>query len=167
MTYNAPPIKDILAYSNYKISTYHRERLGMCYAIDLDLVEYDANGDPVAIIEFKHFNVRKIDFTDPKLRAQQRLADKASLPFFVVVYYLLDDEQYSGKQTQFYVISGNDTAVKLLASHNNQPANWCSESSYARLTHLLRNIPLPSHLVYSTSVDRTQRKPDIIYDRSN
>jgi len=69
------------------LSARHRKWGWDCPAIDIDflMLEYD-NGEPVAIIEYKHERAAAQHPTHPSYRALRSLADKASVLFLGVRY---------------------------------------------------------------------------------
>lgn len=86
-------------------------------------IEYD-NREPVAIIEYKSITavVNKDDANNTTLK---RLADRASLPFFVVIY--------NQANVKFGVVPLNDLALQLL------PADVVmNEAQYQRFLLMIR-----------------------------
>lgn len=71
------------------ISRWHRTIGFDCPMVDIDFVvaEYD-HCIPVAIIEYKHerANPRDFESTHPSIKTLCAMADKAAIPFFVVIY---------------------------------------------------------------------------------
>lgn len=74
-------------YRDEWISSIHRKWGWNCPAIDVDMImiEYD-DGEPVAIIEYKHINASQQSMSERALRPLRRLSERAQLPFFLVVY---------------------------------------------------------------------------------
>ncbi|MDQ3541694.1 MAG: hypothetical protein M3440_13520 [Chloroflexota bacterium] len=71
-----------------KISLRHRDWGLGCPAIDLDfvLIEYSF-GQPVALVEYKHFIAQPVVQTDWRYNAHIVLANNSHIPFFVARYW--------------------------------------------------------------------------------
>lgn len=69
------------------LSERHRQWGFNCPAVDLDFVlcEYD-QGEPYAIVEYKRDTAAPTPLSHPTVRALERLATRAKVPFFFVVY---------------------------------------------------------------------------------
>lgn len=135
------------------ISNRHREFGWNAAFTDIDFMglEYD-QGKPVCLIEYKHFNA-KINLDHPSIQAQKWLADKAELPFFLVVYY--------PKEFQYYVIPINDRAKQV--PHCEGVKFW-SEKNFVKLLYFLRNRVAPEEILrkMSKTLDKNLPLPNIL-----
>lgn len=87
-----------------RLSERHRAWTDNVPAVDIDatggqlltaaFVEYD-NKEPVALIDYKDHRTRHLKDTDPSLIVLTRLATRAGLPFYTVVYTDNGDEPWS------------------------------------------------------------------------
>ena len=79
-----------LGFRDMDISLRHREWGYQCPAVDIDFLmcEYDF-GQVVAIIEYKHHNIKEIDPSKSSFKVIKNLADQryTPIPFFVVMYW--------------------------------------------------------------------------------
>lgn len=129
-------IRNTEHYSSKKISNWHRSRLRKGFiAVDFDLLEYDSNGKPLAIFEYKHFFFREIKLKNPALVALASLATSADIPAFLVCYALVDDYDLPTiqQQSEFFVVPMNDRARLLVPNPEHM-----SEFRYAALHFVLR-----------------------------
>lgn len=108
----------------------------------------------VAIIEYKHGNILTVR-NSAAMKSVKALADAASLPMFVVVYYGLDADH---PVPMMLVIPANYQAALIT------PTKWCSVFEYSRLMHKLRkkvfnpfasladaSTPVEARVLYSLS----------------
>ncbi len=89
------------------LSDRHRRWYGKnCPMVDLDFVacEYDS-GKPAAIVEYKHVERGREDFTHPTYQALAHLANRAGIPFMVAYY--------QPNPWRFYVIPMNESATAI------------------------------------------------------
>lgn len=114
------------------ISHRHRDWGFDCPAKDIDflLVEYDER-IPVALIEYKHMNASESDIRSLEHHPIRWLADKAGIPFAVVLY---DDSN-----AMFRAIPKNANAVGVFKS-----AEWLTEADFVCLLYKLRNRQPPA-----------------------
>lgn len=71
-----------------EISARHRLWGAACPAADLDLVLAELHlGEPVAIVEYKHFRARPVELGSAVYTALCKLADRAGLPFLIAHYW--------------------------------------------------------------------------------
>lgn len=134
--------KERTGWRDEAISGRHRTWGIACPATDLDfvLVERYFN-DPVAIVEYKNEHISKtISFTDGNIVSLRKLSDKASLPFFVVVY----------KDTfaSFGVAPANEIAKSILQL-TGSVCKAMSEKEYVELMYKIRGEPLPYDIAKS------------------
>jgi hypothetical protein len=110
------------------LSGRHRSWGWDCPAIDIDFLVVEYNYCiPIAIIEYKHENAMEIDPAHPSYRALKELADRASLPLFVVRYNLAEN--------QFTPAALNSIARDVF------PNNYVMrEKEYVRFLYALRKI---------------------------
>lgn len=134
------------------ISNRHREFGWNVAFTDIDFMglEYD-QGKPVCLIEYKHFNA-KINLSHPSIQAQKWLADKAELPFFLVVYL--------PEKFMYYVVPVNELAKNV--PNCSEPKYW-SEKNFVKLLYFLRNRICPTEVLdkMSKTVDKTLPLPNI------
>lgn len=121
-----------------KLSERHRA-WGECYMADIDhivtdmtAVEYD-NRKAVALIEYKYYS-NSTDLNCANIAAIEDLANRASLPFFVV--------QYDAGDWEFLVRPRNEQARVFVPKRT-----WMSESDYVCLLHRLRGKDAPTVLL--------------------
>jgi hypothetical protein len=153
-------IRNSSNYSNLKISNWHRTALGRHQtAIDLDMIEYDQTGKPLALTEYKHNNQTVIDTRDPKILTLANLATSANIPAFVVSYCLKDDPDCGFPEfSTFYAIPLNDRAKFFI-----QEPMWLSERSYAKLICACRNEDQnrPEHANLSAKKESNPKTPEV------
>lgn len=82
-------------------NVWHRKIGNKIYCCDIDFVEYDTNGNPIALIETKKFGNKMSDF---QTIALTKTADKLDVPFFLI--------QYNKDMTKFLVEPINESATK-------------------------------------------------------
>jgi hypothetical protein len=135
------------------ISNRHREFGWNAAFTDIDFMglEYD-QGKPVCLIEYKHQNA-KINLDHPSIQAQTWLADKAELPFFLVVYY--------PKEFQYYVVPINNYAKQVPYC---QEAKFWSEKNFVKLLYFLRNRIAPEEILQkmSKTLDKNLPMPNFL-----
>ena len=121
------------------LSLRHREWGWDCPALDVDflLIEYDY-GHPVALVEYKHEDAAPQVVTHPSYRALIELADRASLPLFVV--------RYAEGFAWFRVVPLNEQAKECLSDR----ITW-SEKEYVSFLYGLRGRHIPSEIAESLS----------------
>jgi hypothetical protein len=148
-TYNEVFVKKE-RYSAYErnqwISERHRHFGRDVPAADLDflMMEYDS-GEPIALIEYKG-SFEKYSLNHPTIRAQAKLATRAGLPAFVVVYY---QDYYN-----YYVVPINDIAKTV---------PWCDEPrffnevNFVKMLYWLRKRKAPKNVLDKL---HTQKIPD-------
>lgn len=114
---------------------------------DIDQLEYVHEKDGtirfVAIIDVKHGSIEKL-LDVSAIKAQEMLAEKLDIPFFIVLTYL-DPEKY--EVPMYYIRPKNhqarDIMIKLkksLASHFQEGGLWCSVYDYSKFQHYIRKI---------------------------
>ncbi len=118
-------------WRDHRISERHRTWGYDCPALDLDFVmlEYDT-GKAAALVEYKHEDAAPIRGAHPSLRAICDLANRASVPAFVV--------RYADDFTWWYVIPLNDLARSLQAEEV-----FLSEEQWVALLHRCRGREMP------------------------
>ena len=88
--YEKSVMPEKLGYRDMDISLRHREWGYQCPAVDIDFLmcEYSF-GQTVAIIEYKHHNIKQINPDNPSFKVIKNLADQryTPIPFFVVMYW--------------------------------------------------------------------------------
>ena len=74
------------------ISDRHRDFWGKpLYCSNSDMIYYDwKTAEPLAMIDWKHSNIKKLDLNHPNIQCQRKLADKYPIPFFVIIYNEID-----------------------------------------------------------------------------
>lgn len=93
--------------------------------------EFDRR-EPVAIIEYKDRRAR-LDCKDANNTTLRRLADRASLPFFIVVY--------DTNQVKFGVVPMNDLAKTFVPK-----THILSEEKYVELLYRVRGRDVPESI---------------------
>lgn len=135
------------------ISNRHREFGWNAAFTDIDFMglEYD-QGKPVCLIEYKHQNA-KITLSHPSVQAQKWLADKAELPFYLVVYY---PEAFA-----YYVVPVNEFAQNTV--HCDQSKFW-SERNFVKLLYFLRGRNCPTEILekMSSKLDKNLPSPNFL-----
>jgi len=108
----------------------HREYGWDAPSTDLDCVEYD-HGQPVAIVEYKHYRASKVDLQHPTCRANRALADAAGIPFLLVRYWPC--------RWTYYVQAANDIAAEEIPPEGELDSEWY----YVDLLYYLRDRCMP------------------------
>jgi len=118
-------------------------------AVDIDfLLEYD-NRKACAIIEYRHYN-GSIRTDSANLLAQIDLANRASLPMFVVQYRYANDDGTLWKEHTvddpafFRIIPCNDHAEKLWLTQDVD--SFMTEREYVSWLYQLRGRVMPTNL---------------------
>lgn len=130
--------KERTGWRDEKISRRHREYGIALPALDLDfvLVEYQYH-NPVALIEYKSFQARKVNPKSGAMRAVSALADNSNIPFFVVRYWA----SCTAHPWFFQVFPINSTAFQV------QPfASVMTELQFVKLLYQLRGKTLPNDI---------------------
>lgn len=117
-----------------RLNERHRQWGWDCPAVDIDklFIEYD-NGNPIAIVEYKHENARQASTKDASIHAIIELGNRAQLPVFGV--------RYANDFAWFRVVPLNETA-KLFQSNRQE----MTEHEYVALLYRLRNRTMPDNL---------------------
>ena len=119
-------------------SRRHRYYGNDCCAVDLDYLPFKFNeyynGEPVALIEYKHENAAEQDYSKPNFQALIRLGDRAELPVFCV-YYAHDMSWYIGDPL-------NDYARKIISTRTR-----FTEFEYVRFLHDLRGVKVHDNYI--------------------
>lgn len=90
------------------LSRRHREYGVDCPAADIDCLVEIARGVPAAIIEYKKANAN-LEASYQSVRSLEILADRASLPFFVVLYRVVRSRWF------FRIVRANPRGFHLLS----------------------------------------------------
>lgn len=116
------------------ISARHREWGFNCPAVDLDwlMVEYNL-GEPVALVEYKHYLASAPSLMHPTYRALAALAQKAAVPF-LIAYYWPD-------LWAFRVAPVTPLAVDLF------PVSDLSEVEYVAKLYEARRLAIDAHVL--------------------
>jgi len=114
-----------------RISKRHKQWGWNCPALDIDflLLEYD-EGKAVALVEYKHEDAQVVRLGHPSVRAVVDLADRASLPAFVV--------RYADDFTWWYPTPLNQRARELLPE-----ARMTTEAEWVEILYRCRGRDLP------------------------
>ena len=90
--------------------------------MDLDCVEYDGDGNTLALVETKYGLVQDIDLNDIQFTVLCKMA-REEIPVFCLVYYPMDEhgnlvdanEPYENmKHIQYYVVPVNRCAKRIV-----------------------------------------------------
>ena len=116
-----------------ELSARHREWGVECPATDIDCIVEIARGKPAAIIEYKRSNA-DLEQSLQSWRALWILADKAKLPFWVVVW------DNGGGRWTFRIARANETGIRLIREHLPfaGDAPLLNERDFVRFLHLVR-----------------------------
>lgn len=114
-------------------SAWHRTLGPNLPACDLDWIEFD-RGVPVALLETKHLQAADENIYTASLRAQEKLAEMASLPHFIVRY------DVDPPAAMFFIEPRNQWAEQYVDS----PC-YMDEGEYTRFLHDLRREPHATH----------------------
>ncbi|MCA9813343.1 MAG: hypothetical protein KC483_10865 [Nitrosarchaeum sp.] len=72
---------------DHRLSFFHRLAGSGCYATDVDFIELNSSGEPIALFEFKHCNAPPIHpHKSFQLSALKRLAQIAKIPAYGIRY---------------------------------------------------------------------------------
>jgi hypothetical protein len=123
------------------LSAKHRQWGYNVPATDIDflVIEYD-RGQAQALIEYRHVNGKAVD--DSSIKALRDLADRASLPFFIVRYQYATDNgnlwQAAKIDTEaaFRIIACNHRAEQLWVTQDID--TWMTEKEYVVWLHKIR-----------------------------
>lgn len=159
-------IKERLGKRNLAYNKRHREYGDRLIMEDIDTVEYHADtNEPVAVIETKFGLVKEIDLNSKQNCRQAKLANKLGVPYFCLVYYIMDkrkkliDAADVGAEVghvQYYLIPVNRRAVEILSE-----PEAMTECQYVEFLYKLRGEVLPKQLeltlyktwLYTSTVD--------------
>lgn len=118
---------------------------------DIDVLLYDKDQEPIAMMETKHYWKNELNFTEKtQLNALTKFAKRANLPLFYVFYYYPGEDDYSksvnryGKVWRYKIFPINDLAKETLR----EPTEM-TKRQYAEFEYKLRKI-LPSPYYLST-----------------
>lgn len=113
-------------------SRRHREYGIDCPATDIDCLVEIARGVPAAIIEYKKANAN-LEASYQSVRSLEILADRARLPFFVVLYRAIRDRWF------FRIVHANSRGFHLLSplSGSILPVNM-AERDFVRFLYTIR-----------------------------
>ena len=116
------------------ISRRHREWGLPCSALDIDflLIEY-RNGEPKALIEYKHHFAEIQDPKKPSYKALIKLGNCADIPVFGVRYDNNDD-----KNPQFTITPLNNKAKDFIINPNKDGRIVLNERDYVKLLYKIR-----------------------------
>lgn len=134
---NLPPVKlERTGWRDEWISNQHRKFGWNAPMVDIDFLglEYDS-GQPVAIIEYKHYNAR-VNLNHPSIQAQSILATNSKIPFFVVVYY--------PETSHYYLYPINQIAQQIKYCDQPRPV---SERNFVKLLYHLRKRSAPEDIL--------------------
>lgn len=141
-----------------RFSELHKQLGQKLYCMDLDLLELSPQGDPVAALELKHFNLQTPITMDFKLQASLKIANKLQVPFYIVIYVPNSPKVYDPigqidyrEHQQYYAIAVNQLAKQTLPKNNHQ--KQFSQAEFSRFLHWLRDLPIDSNLY--NSLDKT------------
>lgn len=93
------------------------------------MIEYD-KAEPIALVEYKREEA-KVDLKQPNYQALKTLADRASIPFFVIIY----KEDFS----RWRILAGNERASKW-------DMRSFSEQEFVDFLYKLRGRELPLNI---------------------
>lgn len=109
------------------LSLRHRKWGRSCAVVDLDAIEANKHGEPVALFEYKHQNTKlwPEDFSNFNFSVLISVANRAKLPFFCT--------KYAEDFTWFKVKPLNEKARKIMAT-----TETFSEQEYVVFLYELR-----------------------------
>jgi len=118
-------------WRDLRINDRHRMWGYDCPALDIDflMLEYD-RGKATALVEYKHEDAQVVRLGHPSVRAMVDLADRASLPAFMVRY--ADDFAW------WYATPLNELARVLLTE-----ARMTTEAEWVEILYRCRGRDLP------------------------
>lgn len=183
-------IRNVDHYNNQLISEYHRSMGDGIKANDIDamitmnqntnynspsliLNEFKKGKTPIALIEYKHFNIRDIYYYE--LEPNINLANLAGLPYFLILYWLTGDPKTQVGRSpllhnQFYIKSYNKNGSDILLDNKqflklngelSADEGFMSEHQFHQLHYFLRKEPYDKNL--SDIVDETRPLPQFNY----
>jgi hypothetical protein len=119
---------------NTALNSYFQKWGLHCPAVGIHSLklEYD-RGQPAALVEYKHENAESILTAHPSVRALTELANRASIPFFIV--------RYANDFSWFYVTPCNDRALAILPE-----ATQMKELEWVKLLYRCRGREFPEEL---------------------
>lgn len=104
------------------ISDRHRNFWGKpLYCTNADMIYYDyKSAEPLAMIDWKHSNIKKLDLNHPNIQSQRKLADKYPIPFFLIIYNEIDWSFWGiqlnqNPEVKQYIKPGKYTEKSLIA----------------------------------------------------
>jgi hypothetical protein len=116
-------------------SPIHRLLGNRLYMTDTDVFLYTYLNDvpePVAMIDYKHYTVKSVSTNYSPMQCQQVIAEKLSIPFFVVLYNL----NPGNMSPTYYVIPANLLASQLVP----RSGEWQSLQAMSKFEHQLRKL---------------------------
>lgn len=121
-------------------SIRHRTYPRSYYVYDIDMIEFDKQGQPKAMIELKHSGGGKPNIDTFQMRCETNVANGLNIPFFMVMYYFLDHQSNIMQavdasqimKANYYVIP-----INRLAKHYT-PEALLSERAYVELLGRVR-----------------------------
>lgn len=124
-------------WRDFGFSLHHRTWGFDCPSTDLDfcLIEYNS-GEPVALIEYKNQRA-KVEISGSNIICIRRLADRGSLPAFVVGY----TDDYS-----CYGVYPLNTKAKNFIQLTGSLYVVMDEYHYVKLLYEMRGLPMPRNL---------------------
>lgn len=144
MTYHKSNIER-LNKRDLRYNNQHRTWGKTLYMNDADSIEYDSQGNPVAIIELKHGKTNLINTTDYQFTCLKNLANRLQVPLFLVVYFPTGDDLITNQQEfahwQFYV-----NPINSLAQAKVSPQQM-TEKQYVKFLYYLRVQDPPTELL--------------------
>ena len=104
-------------------------------AVDIDfLLIENSYSKPVALVEYKHENVKELDLNHPSFKAIAHLANAAKIPAIVAIY--------KADYSEFKLFGLNIYAIKYTTTTH----NILSEFEYVSLLYRLRKKALPNDI---------------------
>lgn len=87
----------------------------------------------IALIDYKHYNIKSISKKPPAIRAQIKMADKLEIPFFIVITYL------DLATPMYFTVPMNDISKKFFTKYNQPlPGRWMTVKIFSQFQHTLR-----------------------------
>lgn len=78
-------------YGDGAISLRHRQWGRKLYMSDIDCFHIDwSTSKPTDMIEWKHYNIKRLDLSSPLIQSKVYIADQLSIPFFLIIYNDID-----------------------------------------------------------------------------
>lgn len=131
----------------------HRQWGWDCPATDIDFLEYD-RGRSIALCEWKHERAAPYDSNDASMRARRDLADKAKVPFFVIIR--------ANDLSWLDIVPENKKAEEIMirAGIQDKPYRFESEIKFVDFLYWLRGRPLPKDVVNTITTNKfVNRRP--------